>query len=68
MTTDEQWMALAIKQAEKAEALGEVPVGAVLVKDGIDESFGFTDEFLSGTDPEEYCSNDRTPDDLSPPE
>ncbi len=33
MTTDEQWMALAIKQAEKAEALGEVPVGAVLVKD-----------------------------------
>ena len=35
MTTDEQWMALAIKQAEKAEALGEVPVGAVLVKDDI---------------------------------
>jgi len=33
MTSDEQWMALAIKQAEKAEALGEVPVGAVLVKD-----------------------------------
>ena len=35
MATDEQWMALAIKQAEKAEALGEVPVGAVLVKDDI---------------------------------
>ena len=35
MTTDEQWMALAIKQAEKAESLGEVPVGAVLVKDDI---------------------------------
>ena len=35
MTTDEQWMALAIKQAKKAEALGEVPVGAVLVKDDI---------------------------------
>jgi len=35
MATDEQWMALAIKQAEKAEALGEVPVGAVLVKDNI---------------------------------
>jgi len=35
MTTDEQWMALAIKQAEKAEALGEVPVGAVLVQDDI---------------------------------
>jgi len=35
MTTDEQWMALAIKEAEKAEAMGEVPVGAVLVKDDI---------------------------------
>ena len=33
MTSDESWMALAIKQAKKAEALGEVPVGAVLVKD-----------------------------------
>ena len=33
MTTDEQWMALAIKQAEKAQEMGEVPVGAVLVKD-----------------------------------
>ena len=41
---------------------------AVLVKDGIDESYGFTDEFLSGTDPEEYCGNDRNPEDLSPPE
>lgn len=41
---------------------------AVLVKDGIDESFGYTDEFLSGTDPDDYCSNDRNPDDLSPPE
>ena len=35
MTTDEQWMALAIKQAQKAESLGEVPVGAVLVEDDI---------------------------------
>ena len=35
MTSDEQWMALAIKEAEKAEAMGEVPVGAVLVKDDI---------------------------------
>jgi len=35
MTTDEQWMALAIKQAKKAESLGEVPVGAVLVQDDI---------------------------------
>jgi len=35
MTSDKQWMALAIKEAEKAEAMGEVPVGAVLVKDDI---------------------------------
>lgn len=33
MTTDEAWMALAIKEAKKAQTLGEVPVGAVMVKD-----------------------------------
>jgi hypothetical protein len=40
---------------------------AVLVKDGIDESFQFTDEFLAGNDPADYCNNDRNPDDLTPP-
>ena len=34
MSNDEKWMSLAIKQAIKAEEEGEVPVGAVLVKDG----------------------------------
>ena len=34
MTNDEKWMNLAIKQAIKAEKDGEVPIGAVLVKDG----------------------------------
>ena len=34
MNSDEKWMALAIKQAVKADKKGEVPVGAVLVKDG----------------------------------
>jgi tRNA(adenine34) deaminase len=33
--SDEHFMALAIEQARLAEQLGEVPVGAVLVKDGI---------------------------------
>lgn len=33
MTNDEKWMDLAIKQAIKAEKEGEVPIGAVLVKD-----------------------------------
>ena len=35
MSDDEQWMSLAIKQAVKAEEEGEVPVGAILVKDGL---------------------------------
>ena len=34
MNNDENWMALAIKQAVKADKEGEVPVGAVIVKDG----------------------------------
>ena len=34
MNNDEKWMGLAIKQAVKAENKGEVPVGAVLIKDG----------------------------------
>ena len=33
MINDEKWMALAIKQAVKADNEGEVPVGAVLIKD-----------------------------------
>ena len=34
MNSDEKWMSLAIKQAIKANNEGEVPIGAVLVKDG----------------------------------
>lgn len=33
--TDEDWMQHAISLAAKAEAQGEVPVGAVVVKDGV---------------------------------
>jgi len=33
MNNDEKWMALAIKQAVKADTEGEVPVGGVIVKD-----------------------------------
>ena len=32
--TDERWMRAALEQAAAAEALGEVPVGAVVVRDG----------------------------------
>ena len=35
MTDDEKWMSFAIKQAIKAEKVGEVPIGAVLVRDGL---------------------------------
>ena len=35
MNEDEKWMTLALEQAKKAEEHGEVPVGAVLVKDGL---------------------------------
>jgi len=31
---DEQWMRLALEEARAAEALGEVPVGAVMVREG----------------------------------
>ena len=33
MIEDEKWMSLALEQARKAEKEGEVPVGAILVKD-----------------------------------
>ena len=35
MNEDEKWMQIAIQEAIKAEKEGEVPVGAVLVKDGM---------------------------------
>lgn len=38
---DEQWMRYAIRLAQRAEEQGEVPVGAVLVKDGQSVSEGW---------------------------
>ncbi|MDH1625577.1 MULTISPECIES: tRNA adenosine(34) deaminase TadA [Shewanella] len=38
---DEHWMRVAMAMAEKAEAEGEVPVGAVLVKDGQQIAAGY---------------------------
>ena len=35
MNEDEKWMSFALEQANKAEEHGEVPVGAVLVKDDL---------------------------------
>jgi tRNA(adenine34) deaminase len=38
---DELWMQEAIRQARLAEALGEVPIGAVIVKDGVIVGSGY---------------------------
>lgn len=38
---DEQWMRYAIRLAQRAEDQGEVPVGAVLVKDGLSIAEGW---------------------------
>lgn len=35
MTTDAHWMTLALAEAQQAAEAGEVPVGAVVVKDGV---------------------------------
>ena len=35
MTEDEKFMAIAIKEAKKAQKNDEVPIGAIVVKDGI---------------------------------
>ena len=35
MNENEKWMSLALEQARKAEEEDEVPVGAILVKDGL---------------------------------
>ena len=35
MTSDEKWMNEALKEAKKAALEGEVPIGCVIVKDGV---------------------------------
>ncbi len=44
---DESWMRYAIRLAQRAEALGEVPVGAVLVKDDRCIAEGWNDSIAS---------------------
>lgn len=41
MTADERWMRVAIAQAQAGRECGEVPVGAVLVQDGVQVGAGF---------------------------
>ncbi|MCK4705167.1 MAG: tRNA adenosine(34) deaminase TadA [Gammaproteobacteria bacterium] len=44
---DEYWMRHALKLAKKAESLGEVPVGAVIVKDNAIVAEGWNQPILS---------------------
>jgi len=50
MSTDEFYMAKALQLAEQAGAAGEVPVGAIVVKDGEIVGEGFNQP-ISGCDP-----------------
>ncbi len=50
MDADERWMRLALDLAGRAEALGEVPVGAVVVVDGEIAGRGFNHP-IGGCDP-----------------
>ncbi|CAM3736131.1 tRNA adenosine(34) deaminase TadA [Rheinheimera salexigens] len=52
--TDEDWMQLAIGLAAKAEAQGEVPVGAVLVKDNQLIAEGWN-QMISSQDPSAHA-------------
>ena len=47
LSSDQIWMGLALEQARLAEAQGEVPVGAVVVKDGEVVGRGFNRPILS---------------------
>jgi tRNA(adenine34) deaminase len=50
MDSDEQYMDFAIAEAKKAEAAGEVPVGAVIVAEGVVIARGFNQP-ISSSDP-----------------
>jgi tRNA(adenine34) deaminase len=45
--TDEEWMRYAICLAQRAEALGEVPVGALLVKNDVCIAEGWNNSIAS---------------------
>src|SRR6266446_3581384 len=47
MDSDEQYMDFAIAEAKKAEAAGEVPVGAVIVAEGVVIGRGFNQPILA---------------------
>lgn len=52
--SDEHWMQLALEQAQLAAAVGEVPVGAVLIKDNQLVASGFNQP-ISSCDPSAHA-------------
>lgn len=52
--TDQQWMAKALQLAAKAEEAGEVPVGAVIVKNGLLIAEGYN-QMISLNDPSAHA-------------
>lgn len=54
MQRDQYFMALALDQARQAEAMGEVPVGAVLVRDDEVLATGFN-QLISRSDPSAHA-------------
>ncbi len=54
MQRDQYFMALALEQARQAEAMGEVPVGAVLVRDDEVLATGFN-QLISRADPSAHA-------------
>lgn len=52
--TDQQWMAKALQLAAKAEEAGEVPVGAVIVKDNLLIAEGYN-QMISLNDPSAHA-------------
>lgn len=54
---DSHFMALALEQARRAEAVGEVPVGAVLVQDGVLLASGFN-QVIRRSDPTAHAEID----------
>ena len=52
--TDQQWMARALQLADKAEQAGEVPVGAVIVKNGVLIAEGYN-QMISLNDPSAHA-------------
>ncbi len=57
MPTDQDWMQHAIRLAQRAEAQGEVPVGALIVKDDICIAEGWNQP-ITGHDPTAHAEID----------